>query len=51
DHLVTKLLNQAESDENIGITFNEGPIEKRVSGIVNKKDNSTNPTIMNNWYN
>ena len=45
DHLVTLLVNQAESDINVGIPFESGPIKLR-----NKHYYGTNTDLSNNWY-
>ena len=45
DHLVTLLVNQAESDINTGIPFELGPVKLR-----NKNYYGTNTDLSNNWY-
>lgn len=45
DHLITLLVNQAESDINIGIPFELGPVKVR-----SHKHNDLNITLSNNWY-
>ena len=45
DHLITLLVNQAESDIEIGIPFELGPIKLR-----NKHYYGINTDLSNNWY-
>tara|TARA_R110001592_G_scaffold3996_6_gene22599 strand:+ start:5373 stop:6920 length:1548 start_codon:yes stop_codon:yes gene_type:complete len=45
DHLITLLVNQAESDINIGIPFELGPVRLR-----SKHHYGTNTNLSNNWY-
>ena len=42
DHVLTSLVNQAESDKNLGIPFENGPVRERA------KLNKIN--LGNNWY-
>tara|TARA_R100001377_G_scaffold9615_1_gene4894 strand:+ start:521 stop:2059 length:1539 start_codon:yes stop_codon:yes gene_type:complete len=45
DHLITLLINQAESDINLGIPFETGPIKLR-----SKHHYGSNTDLSNNWY-
>ena len=45
DHLITLLVNQAESDINVGIPFELGPVKSR-----NKHHYGLNTDLSNNWY-
>ena len=45
DHLITLLVNQAESDINTGIPFELGPVKLRSKHYYN-----TNTELSNNWY-
>ena len=45
DHLMTLLVNQAESDIKFGIPFNSGPVKVRVS-----ETKDLNINLSNNWY-
>ena len=45
DHLITLLVNQAESDINIDIPFELGPVKLR-----SKHYYGTNTDLSNNWY-
>ena len=44
-HLITLLVNQAESDINVGIPFELGPVKLR-----SKYHYSSNTDLSNNWY-
>jgi dTDP-4-amino-4,6-dideoxy-D-glucose ammonia-lyase len=46
DHLMTLLVNQAESDMNFGVPFNLGPVKVRLSKGGEEKQYK----ISNNWY-
>lgn len=45
DHVVTKLLNQADADEAFGIPFDEGPVRGRVYGSGTPATTLAHPTI------
>jgi TDP-4-amino-4,6-dideoxy-D-glucose deaminase len=47
DHLMTLLVNQAESDTNFGVPFNLGPVGIRLSESNSKQKEYK---ISNNWY-
>jgi len=47
DHLMTLLVNQAESDKDLGIPFNLGPVNVRLSEMNLKEKDFK---ISNNWY-
>ena len=45
DHLITLLVNQAESDINVGIPFELGPVKLR-----SKHHYGVNTNLSNHWY-
>jgi dTDP-4-amino-4,6-dideoxy-D-glucose ammonia-lyase len=50
DHVVTKVINQAESDEKTGIPFNQGPIQARLYYPDVGDGERRVPSVFNTWY-